>query len=368
MSYQLLYHQAYAEMLPEEGGFLLCRAGAYGDQAQGVIIWPGDIDARMTKHREPVTEPDGTSYLAIGGLPAAIVAGSSLGVSGFPLFASDTGGYEHSPPTREVFIRWFQHTAFSPAMQVGTSTNDLPWAFGADSVFDEELVALYRDFARLHLRLHPYLWSYVRRLSTDGRPIQRPLGLAHPELGVHPDDVYMLGDHLLVAPVIEEGATSRTITLPTGPWLDWWDGERVMGDGQTLTVSAPLEEIPVFVRAGQPLPMLAADIDTLLPTTDPTVRTTQPEGEPLHVLLTPGPDGLFELYDGTTIRHTATDTAMTIEIVRGAVFNAEVSLEVFGLETSPSNLGALNATWDARRGGTASLVLGPNQSIIELIR
>jgi alpha-D-xyloside xylohydrolase len=183
--YVRLYHRLYAETLPASGGFLLGRAGTYGDQVDVSVIWPGDLDATMTKHGESVDNGMDT-YNSVGGLPAAVSAALSLGPSGFPLFASDTGGYRHSPPDKETFTRWFEHTALTPVMQVGNSASQVPWQFTPENGFDEEMLAWYRDYARLHLRLFPYLWTYINNLAVDGRPLVRPLGLAYPDLGVHP--------------------------------------------------------------------------------------------------------------------------------------------------------------------------------------
>ena len=108
--YQTLFHQVYAETLPETGGFLLCRAATWGGQTNGIIIWPGDLNANFAAHRELVTDGD-RQYVAVGGLGASVIAGLSLGPSGFPFYGSDTGGYRRSPPTKEVFTRWFQQTA-----------------------------------------------------------------------------------------------------------------------------------------------------------------------------------------------------------------------------------------------------------------
>jgi alpha-D-xyloside xylohydrolase len=187
------------------------------------VIWPGDLDASFARHGEQDTNRDGETYTAVGGLPAAVSASMSLGPSGFPLFASDTGGYRHSPPDKELFMRWFQHTALTAVMQIGTSTNDVAWETTEDNGFDEELLDVYREYTRLHLRLFPMLWSYAQALLQDGRPIVRALGLAYPELGVHPDDSYMLGDYLLVAPVIERGARERALVVPPGRFIHWFD-------------------------------------------------------------------------------------------------------------------------------------------------
>lgn len=360
--YQYLYHQVYAETLPEEGGFLLCRTGMYGDQTLGTIIWPGDIDANFAVHGEEVFVDEDTSYFAVGGLPAAVIAGSSLGPSGYPFFASDTGGYRNAPPDKETFMRWFQHTALTPVMQVGTNTNDLPWEFGPDDVFDPEIVDAYREHARLHLRLWPYLWTYVQALASDGRPIQRALGLAHPELGLHPDDIYLLGDHLLVAAVVEPGVTERPVPLPAGRWTEWWTGETHEGE-QTVTAPAPAERIPFFVRAGVPIPMLRPTIDTLSPVAEGSgIDTGADELGPLWATLSPGPAGEITVYDGTVLTQTPEDGGgYTLSRTQGDELGGAVIFEVIGApEPSGATLddGSLAEwSWTPARGGTVTVTL-----------
>lgn len=330
--YGKLYHEAYRPMIPEEGGFLLCRAGSYGDQVNGCIIWPGDIDATFAKSGEPGVDKDGNTYNSVGGLPAAIITGSSLGPSGYPLFASDTGGYLHASPTKECFLRWVQHTAFSPAMQVGTNANDLPWKFGPNDVLDPEIVDIYRIYARLHLRLFPYLWSALQDVQTSGRAIQRPFGLAFPEMGIHPNDVYLLGNDILVAPVVDEGATSKTLLLPPGEWIDWWTGERHLGE-EEITRDAPLDTLPVFVRAGAPIPMLRETIDAYRPTNNPAlVDSFATDPNPLTIRVTTGPDQSRTLYDGTLLNVQETEeNTVYISRTLGSVFNEGCVVEVHGI-------------------------------------
>ncbi len=326
--YTLLYHRVYAETLPEDSGFLLCRAGRWGDQVNASVIWPGDMDASFTAFREPFT-PRGRDreVVGVGGLPATVAQGIGLGASGFPFFGADTGGYRHSPPDEELYIRWFQQTALSTVMQVGDSSSQPPWVYTEENGRSARTLELYRAYARLHLRLFPYEWTYAQRLREDGRPIQRALGLAYPELGKHPSDQYLLGDELLVAPVLERGATSRRVIFPPGRWRHWLTGA-VHDGGEAGTeeeVPAPLEELPLFVREGGIVPMLRPTIDTLSPATDPGVDSFANDAGTLWVRVAPG-RGLFELWDGTSIRQ---DDGQ-VELAGGSVFDQGFVVELFG--------------------------------------
>jgi alpha-D-xyloside xylohydrolase len=340
--YPLLYHQVYAETLPEEGGFLLVRAGTWGDQVHGSIVWPGDIDANLA---EPFEEMDG--YVAVGGLPAAVVAGNSLGPSGFPFFGSDTGGYLHAPPDKETFSRWFEHTALSSVMQVGTNTSDVPWEFEEDNGFDEEMLGWYRTYARLHLRLFPYEWTFAMRIAEDGRPIQRPLGLAFPDLGVHPRHDYLFGDVLLVAPVVHRGERTREVTFPEGRWIDWFNGEVFAGPA-TRNVDAPLDKLPLYLAEGGIVPLLRPTIDAMAPTTEPEkVDSFATDPGLLYPRVFPGPASRFEVYDGTLISQTRTSDGVRLGWADGEVFTQGAVFEVVGLDAGPNEVSLDGAALEA---------------------
>lgn len=332
--YPRLYHKIYAETLPQEGGFLLCRAGVYGDQVNVSVVWPGDLDATMNEHRADAVD-DGSSYTATGGLPASIVYGLSLGPSGFPFYGSDTGGYRHAPPDREIFTRWFQQTALSTVMQVGTNTNDVAWEFEQGNGFDQEMLDWYRDFTRLHLRLFPYLWTYAGRLAIDGRPIARPLGLAYPDLGAHPAFSYLLGEHLLVAPVVVYGAREREVVFPEGPWIDWFTSE-VFEGSETRTVDAPLSKLPLYLRAGGIVPLLRNGIDSLSPTTLPDqVDSFADDKGLLHVRVFSGPSSTFEVYDGSSISQEKSGRTTTLQLSGGEDYRDGMVLELMGIVGAP---------------------------------
>jgi alpha-D-xyloside xylohydrolase len=341
--YTILYHRAYAELFEEEAGFLLCRAGRWGDQAQGCVIWPGDMDATFDRHGDQ--NPD---YKAVGGLPATVIQGLGLGPSGFPLFASDTGGYRHSPPDDETFTRWFEQTALSAVMEVGDASSEPPWVRGASTL------DLYRTYARLHLRLFPYVWSYAKRLKDDGRAIVRPIGLVHPELGEHPDDEYLLGDHLLVAPVVTRGAHTKRVILPPGEWVDWWTGERHVGPG-AIEVDAPLEVLPLFLSSAAAVPLLP-----------PSARTLTPIESAIHWRLTGGGSGEFTIWDGTRIVQKSDG----IELTDGSQFHA-VEIELISTPSAPSTVLADGAPIDTWRhdpnlaGGTLVITLRGSPKKVE---
>lgn len=339
--FKLFYHRVYADLFPDEGSFLLCRGGTYGDQKHVTVIWPGDLDASFAKHREAVDEK-GEQYVAVGGLPAALIGGLNLGPSGYPFFGSDTGGYRHSPPDKELFTRWFQITALSPVMQIGTSTNDVAWENTPQNGFDAEMLGWYRDYTRLHLRLFPYVWTYAKQIAVDGRPIQRPLGLVYPEMGIHPDDVFMLGDHLLVAPVVERGATTREVPFPQGRWMNWWTGE-VLAGGIGTSVLAPLDSLPLYLGEGGIVPMLRPSIDSLSPTTKPGTMPGEVDSYAtspgiLWARVFPGPTSVFKLFDGSVIEQTDEGTSFTLTSTGGNEFKDGVVYEIVGIGAMPKSV------------------------------
>lgn len=341
-TFQIPYHQVYAETLPQDGGFLLCRHAVHGDQKNGPIIWPGDLEASFDRHRDKVTGKDGKPFTTVGGLIASMIAGLSLGPSGFPFYGADTGGYRNSPPDKELFIRWFEQTALSSVMQIGTSTNTVAWDFDSGPGFDQEMLDLYRVYTRLHLRLWPYEWTLAQQIATTGYPLQRPLGLAHPELNEHPSDEYLFGNDLLVAPVLDRGATSRSVLFPAGRWVDWWSGEvlDIPPGGERRDVSAPLGTLPLYLRAGGIIPLLRPTIDTMAPTTLPEQvdsYATTPGVLHARIFLGDAPTSLT-LFDGASLATSGSTTAPTLTLQPGSEFSLGMQLELLSFGAAPAQV------------------------------
>ena len=256
--YAQLYHTPYRRALDEgssEGGFLLVRASCWGGQSVADIVWPGDIDSNLTRG----------DVRNVGGLPAAISAMISLSASGFPSFASDTGGYREGPTSLETLMRWAEHTAFTPFLQLGGSgPHHNPWLYAPTAQVPDP-TGTYRELARMHTELIPFFRMHALAASREGTPPILHPSLAFPEdrEGYADPDAYLIGRDLFVAPVVTPAATTRALHLPPGDWVHWITGESFTGPAD-VTVAAPVGTPPVFVRVGSIIPMLAHDLETLV--------------------------------------------------------------------------------------------------------
>ncbi len=175
----------------------------------------------------------------------------NLGLSGMSFVGTDVGGFG-SDCTPELFARWLQVGCFSPFFRdhsaMGTRHQE-PWQFG------EEILAISRKYINLRYELLPYLYDLMRECEVTGLPILRPLVLEYDkdEKVKDKNDEFMLGDRILVAPVVEQGAREKLVYLPEGVWYDYWTGERIEGK-RSFVREAPLDVCPVYVKAGAVIP------------------------------------------------------------------------------------------------------------------
>lgn len=174
-----------------------------------------------------------------------------MAVSGHSFIGSDIGGFtEH--PSSELFVRWVQLGVFHPMMRVHSSGDhgaQEPWSF------NEEVEAITKKFIELRYKLLPYLYTTFWQNSTNGTPMLRPLSFVDhkDEDTLHRNEEFLYGDNLLVCPISESGATSRFMYFPKGEWYDYFTLEHHIG-GREKNVKAPLDRMPLFVRAGAVLP------------------------------------------------------------------------------------------------------------------
>jgi alpha-D-xyloside xylohydrolase len=145
------------------------------------------------------------------------------------------------------------HSEYNPS---GPSRDRTPWNVAANNDNDERAISVFRHFARIRMNLLPYIAQEADHAARHGTPLMRSLLLDHADdpvcWGIQ--DQYTFGRSLLVAPVVEEGVSSRTLYLPKGDWVDLWTSELTRGD-RWITVDAPLEQVPVFARSGSVLPL-----------------------------------------------------------------------------------------------------------------
>jgi alpha-glucosidase len=225
--------EGWAKLRPDERSVCITRSGWAGVQRYA-MSWTGDNESNW-----------GSLWLT---MPILM----NLGLCGLSNTGPDTGGFGDFA-TGELFTRWLQMGVFLPFLRTHTnlhSPDQEPWSWG------EPYLSINRRFIELRYRLLPYLYTTFWQCVQTGLPILRPLLLAFQDDEVtHAlDDQFLCGDAFLVAPVIEEGATQRTVYLPAGVWYDFWTDETFDGPAH-VEVDAPLERLPLFVRAGSVVPM-----------------------------------------------------------------------------------------------------------------
>jgi Alpha-glucosidases, family 31 of glycosyl hydrolases len=196
---------------------------------------------------------------------ASVRAGISAGLSGIAFWGWDFAGFSGEVPSAELYLRSAAMAALCPIMQYhaesrGEQCRDrTPWNI-AERSGDPSVIGAYRSLARLRMNLVPYLWAAAEASSRDGLPMMRALFAEYPGEayldGV--DDEYLLGPAILVAPVMDEGATSRSLLLPSGRWAPLLGGESLEG-GRSLRVAAPLGSplcgTPAFIREDSAIPL-----------------------------------------------------------------------------------------------------------------
>jgi alpha-D-xyloside xylohydrolase len=283
---------------------ILSRDAYLGAQHNGAIFWSSDISPNWDTLKRQV--PTGINFTA----------------SGMPYWSTDIGGWQYLPSSHtpdhpplldpsdardnvgnyddypELYVRWFQYGTFQPNFRShGSRNHNEVWSYG------KQAEPILTKYLRLRYQLMPYIYSLGHQTHETGAPFMRGLFMDFPldARVANIGDEYMFGPALLVAPVTEQGATSRSVYLPDGTdWYNFWTNERLHG-GQTIIVSAPIDTIPLFVRAG-----------SILPLGEP-VESTNEQQKIAKLRVYPGADGDFTLYqdDGTTYAYEAGKADLT---------------------------------------------------------
>jgi alpha-D-xyloside xylohydrolase len=250
--------------------FLLTRSAFVGQQRVGATVWSGDV------------------YSTYWGLSHQVAGGLNFALSGYPYWTTDIGGYFQPydrPPNdsvyQELYARWFQFGVFCPIFRThGHRAQNEIWTY-------DKIKPMLINYDKLRYRLMPYIYSLAWRVTNQDYTIQRPLVMdwrTDPKTW-NIGDQFMFGPAILVNPVLKQDATRRTVYLPDSPlWYDFWSGASVKGSRE-VEAEAPVDRIPLFVRAGAIIPF-GPEIE---------YADQKPAG-PLELRIFRGADGQFDLY------------------------------------------------------------------------
>jgi alpha-D-xyloside xylohydrolase len=323
---------------PDKRVLILARAAYLGSQRTGALFWSSDV------------------FPSWEALQRQIPTGLNMTASGIAYWGNDIGGWQGLPSTTqatkpplldpsdardmvgqfsdypELLTRWFEYGTFLPTLRLhGLRPKPEIWGAG------KQAEAVMAEYDRLRYRMIPYIYSQAKRTYDTGAPFMRALWMDFPndpnvaDIGTQ----YMFGPAFMVAPVTEQGQTQKDVYLPAGAdWYNFWTNEKIAG-GRWVKVAAPIEQIPLFVRAGSIVPLGKVAQSTASP---------QPIEE---IRVYPGKDGEFALYDddgksyayekgqGTTTRLKWNDAAGTLSAGggdAGLVRTAPKLVRVMGAE------------------------------------
>jgi len=306
------------KLAPEKRPFAITRAGYAGVQRYAAV-WSGDNDASW-------------DHLAL-----TIPLLTNLSISGVAFVGADVGGFAAST-TPELYARWMQAAALTPFYRTHSATDTdprEPWTYGG------EYERSNRAAIELRYRLLPYLYALFAQNEKTGLPPLRPLAFDYPRDvdALLVADEYLVGHDLLVAPVVVQNQRARSVYFPKGDaWIDWWSGARYDG-GKTVKIDAPLERLPLFVRAGAVVPM------------QPVIQSTRETKDvQLTIAVAVGAAGASEIHqdagDGyayrkgasRTIKITTSADKVRLEIPKSAAYQRVAAVELLGLDAAPTKV------------------------------
>jgi alpha-D-xyloside xylohydrolase len=291
--YPFLYNQAIFEKTIEcTGDGIVWGRSVYAGSQRFPMHWGGD----------PASLWEDLGNLWHGGL--------GLGLCGFPFWSVDIGGFAGTP-SPELYIRWAQAGLFVSHPRAHGPIHREPWAFG------EQAEKIFRQYAKLRYRLMPYVWSTANTSVRTSQPVMRPLLLdwQNDPTTATIDDQFLFGEWILVAPILDE-RDQRQVYLPRGKWFDYWSGKILIGP-QWLTVHAPLDVLPLFIRGGAILPLAPEMAHTGAKAWNPVTLDIYPHGKSAFTLFDGAEQITFECEeqtDGAMIRISPSQRRFDLQV------------------------------------------------------
>jgi alpha-glucosidase (family GH31 glycosyl hydrolase) len=335
-----LYYQGPLSSNPNIRPWSLHRNAYPGIAKWGAWVWSGDTEASWKS------------------LETQIAVGLNYSMSIGPFWGTDIGGFfPNEELTGELYARWYQFGAFCPSFRSHGRTwqTRLPWAWGSNDMGaiehktspliselnNKTIEPVCKKYTELRYQLLSYNYTLAWEARNTGMPMMRSMWLHYPddELCKKIGDQYMWGSEMLIAPVFQKGAVTRSVYLPEGNWYDWWTNKLENGS-KTVTRNVDLSLMPIYVRAGAIIPF------------DPIRQyTAQASSEPITLKVFSGSDGQYTLYedDGisqeylkgkanlTSIRWNDKEKQLTIEPAALKGFKSEASTRTFKIELIPGN-------------------------------
>jgi alpha-glucosidase len=314
--YPELWQQVNAEAIQGSDAVFFVRSGWSRTASLAPVVWGGD---------------QRTSFDADDGFPTVIPLGLGAALSGVSAWGHDVAGYQsvgNPPSTKELWFRWCALGAYSPVFRLHHGSFDTDnHQFDTDA----ETLAHYARYADEHVRLYPYLHGLHARSVRDGTPMLLPVSFLH-DAPWGATDMWMLGDGLLVAPVLEEGAESRVVDLPAD--ARWWRWQ-TLEPAAAGVFEAPWSEIPVFAASGSTIPTFADPPDTLRTDAVPGI-TTFDDADAARVVYLFGGGRDFLEADGTSYTPTGTPDGpaeRTMTLRNGAIEVGGMKVAIRGPRT-----------------------------------
>ena len=267
-------YSGWRKDIPGKRAFLLIRQAFAGAQRNAIALWSSDITCTFKAFKSQIPQ------------------GINACVSGIPYWTSDIGGYHmnwkspewSTPENRELFTRWFQFGTFSPIFRIHGKGERAMFS----DVWDSQTKAIILKYDNLRYRLMPYIYSLAAKVTNENYTIMRSLvfDFKNDAAVNNIPDQYMFGSAFLVNPVTDFQSRSRSVYLPnTAKWYDFWTGKTIQG-GQTINADAPLETMPIYVKAGSIVPM------------GPYVQyATEKPADPIELRIYPGANASFTIYE-----------------------------------------------------------------------
>ncbi|MEJ7766341.1 MAG: TIM-barrel domain-containing protein [Chitinophagaceae bacterium] len=336
-----LYYQGSLSTRPNTRPWSLHRNGYPGISQWGGWVWSGDTESSWKT------------------LEGQIAVGLNHSLSLSPFWGSDIGGFTPNEElTGELYARWFQFGAFNASFRSHGRTwrTRLPWGWGQNDMSPKESRAnplqsemnnpaiepVIKKYDELHYQLMPYTYTLTWQARNTGMPMMRSMWLHYPtdKVASKTGDQFLWGSDLLIAPVFEKGATTRSGYLPAGDWYDWWTNAKSAG-GKSVTREVDLATMPIYVRAGAIIPL------------DPIRQYTGEEvSEPTVLKIYTGTNGTYTLYedDGISLDYLVGKATWTriewnnrskqLTLSPGAPkeFTNQVNEKIFRVELVPSGI------------------------------